>query len=312
MKPKLFLASLLALAFSLPLFAQRTIVMVNKYPLAGVAMTADGNLWTAAQPALNYSSALVAVRKSGTVTGCSLAILTGPTAATATTAVNDANAAITCTSSVNKIVTNIDRYIQGTVSSWTGNGTVTVYITFTNGAGWNLNATLSGVTQSTGSGDHSTYWYSRPTDGSHELPMGDAQARAINMLPGNGTNAEKHMLDGVGALGAGVLQTATLGTLSTAVASATRTEVVAVNAGARVLLGVFIETATNAAGIVTVSTGTGTNCGTSTATKVTLGIGTGTSPLAVGYHPVNALVAAGSAICLTTDAATTSARVLTQ
>jgi len=90
------------------------------------------------------------------------------------------------------------------------------------------------------------------------------------------------------------------------------TQVVAVNAGARVLLGVIIETATNAAGIVTVSTGTGTNCGTSTATKVVFGIGTATSPLPVGYYPVNALVAAGSAICLTTDAATTSARVLTQ
>jgi hypothetical protein len=144
------------------------------------------------------------------------------------------------------------------------------------------------------------------------MPAGDTQARAIQVTPGNGTNADKQMLDGVGALGAGVKQVATLGTLSAAVASASMTQVVAVNAGARVLLGVIIETATNAAGIVTVSTGTGTNCGTGTATKVVFGIGTATSPLPVGYYPVNALVAAGSAICLTTDASTTSARVLTQ
>jgi len=334
MRRKLCLALFLALVTALPLAAQvKQIVVINKYGLAGVAMTADGNLWTAAQPTLNYASALIAVRKTGSVAVCSLALLTGPTAATATAAINDANTTIDCSAAVNKVVINLDKFLQGTVSSWSGTGTITIYVTLTNGTGWNLNATLSGVTQSTGSGVAGTYWYVRHTNGTQSLPSmdaaaragyvtvtngtqnlpsGDAQARGISTIPGNGTNADKQMLDGVGALGAGVKQVATLGTLSAAVASATRTEVVAVNAGARVLLGVIIETATNAAGIVTVSTGTGTNCGTSTATKVVFGIGTATSPLPVGYYPVNALVAAGSAICLTTDASTTSARVLTQ
>ena len=334
MRRKLCLALFLALVTALPLAAQvKQIVVINKYGLAGVAMTADGNLWTAAQPTLNYASALIAVRKTGSVAVCSLALLTGPTAATATAAINDANTTIDCSAAVNKVVINLDKFLQGTVSSWSGTGTITIYVTLTNGTGWNLNATLSGVTQSTGSGAAGTYWYVRHTNGTQSLPSmdaaaragyvtvtngtqnlpsGDAQARGISTIPGNGTNADKQMLDGVGALGAGVKQVATLGTLSAAVASATRTEVVAVNAGQRVLLGVIIETATNAAGIVTVSTGTGTNCGTGTATKVVFGIGTATSPLPVGYYPVNALVAAGSAICLTTDAATTSARVLTQ
>jgi hypothetical protein len=330
------LAGLLVLMLALPAFSQgRTPIVVTKYTKTGVNVTADGNLWTTAQPAMNFGAALVSVRKTGTVTGCTLTTYTGPTAATATAAVNDANAAIDChTASVNKIIINLDQYFQMTVSSWAAaGGSVDVYVTLTNGSGWNLNATLSAVTQSTGSGAAGTYWYIRQTDGTNTAPTGDAvarrsyvqgtdgtnsmpagdtQARAIQVTPGNGTNADKQMLDGVGALGAGVKQVATLGTLSAAVASASMTQVVAVNAGARVLLGVIIETATNAAGIVTVSTGTGTNCGTGTATKVVFGIGTATSPLPVGYYPVNALVAAGSAICLTTDASTTSARVLTQ
>jgi len=309
-------AGLLALLLAWPAFSQtRTPIVVTKYPLAAVTVSADGNLWTTAQPAMNYGAALVSIRKTGTVTGCTLTTYTGQTAATATAAINDANAAIDChTASVNKIIINLDQYFQMTVSSWAAaGGTVAISVTLTNGSGWNLNATLSAVTQGAGAATPGTLpWYTQGTDGTNKTPAGDAQARGKHVIPGNGTNAEKHMLDGVGALGAGVLQTATLGTLSAAVASATMAQVVAVNAGARVLLGVFIETATNAAGIVTVSTGTGTNCGTGTATKVVLGIATATSPLPVGYYPVNALVAAGSAICLTTDAATTSARVLTQ
>lgn len=342
-------------ALALPAFAQKVIMQINKYPLAGVAVTADGNLWTAAQPTLNYTSALVAVRKSGSVSACSLALLTGPTAATATVAINDANSTIDCSSAVNKIVINLDRFIQGTVSSWSGSGTITIYITLTNGMGWNLNATLSAVTQSTGSGAPGTYWYMRQTDGTNtaptgdtvarrsyvqhtdgtnstpagdavgrpifvrpgngtqNMPSGDAQARGIHVIPGNGTDAFKAVLDGVGAQGAGVLQTAPLYTLSAAVASATRAQVVAApGAGSIYLAGILVETATNSAGIVTVSYGTGANCGTGTTTLFTLGLGTGSSPFPVGFYPVHVLVPATKALCLTTDGATTSARALTQ
>ena len=313
MRRKLCLALFLALVTALPLAAQvKQIVVINKYGLAGVAMTADGNLWTAAQPTLNYASALIAVRKTGSVAVCSLALLTGPTAATATAAINDANTTIDCSSAVNKIVTNLDRFLQGTVSSWSGTGTITIYVTLSNGMGWNLNATLSGVTQSTGSGAAGTYWYTRVTNGTQSLPSGDAQARGISTIPGNGTNADKQMLDGVGALGAGVKQVATLGTLSASVAAATLTEVVAANSGSTVLLGVWLEKATATTGTVTVRYGTGTNCGTGTTTLLTLGPQTASSLLPIGYYPVNALVPSTKALCLITDAATTSAKVLTQ
>ncbi|HUS95748.1 MAG TPA: hypothetical protein VMX97_03300 [Hyphomicrobiaceae bacterium] len=308
------LAGMFALAIVLPALAQeRTPIVVTKDALAVATMTADGDLWATAQPVLNHAGVLISVRKSGTVAGCTLTLYTGQTAATATSAINDANATFSCATAVNKVVNNIDQYLQGTVSSWSGTGTITIYVTKVSGMGFNLNATLSAVTQGDGAATPGAVpWYTQGTDGTNKTPSADAQARARHVIPGNGTNADKQMLDGVGALGAGVKQVATLGTLSAAVASATMTQVVAVDAGARVLLGVILETATTTAGIVTVSTGTGTNCGTGTATKVTFGIGTATSPLPVGYYPVNALVAAGSAICLTTDAATTSARVLTQ
>jgi hypothetical protein len=318
----------------LPVAAQKVIMQINKYPLAGVAVTADGNLWSSAQPTFNYTSALVAIRKSGTVNVCSLALLTGPTAATATAAINDANTIIDCSAAVNKIVINLDRFIQGTVSSWSGNGTITIYITLTNGMGWNLNATLSGVTQSTGSGAAGTYWYVRHTNGTQSLPSmdaaaragyvtvtngtqnlpsGDAQARGISTIPGNGTNADKQMLDGVGALGAGVKQVATLGTLSAAVASATDAQVVAApGSGSIVLLGVFLEKATNTTGTATVEYGTGTNCGTGKTTLLILGPQTASSLLPIGYYPVNALVPATKALCLVTDGSGTSIRALTQ
>jgi hypothetical protein len=310
------LAALIAMATAPPVFAQtRTPIVVTKNPLASAAMTADGNLWTTAQPALNFTTALVSVRKSGTVSGCTLTFYTGQTAATATSAVNDANATFSCATATNKVITNIDNYLQGTVSSWTGTGTITIYVTLTNGAGWSLNATLSSVTQGDGAASPGAVpWYVRGTDGTNLTPAGDAQARAISVIPGNGTNAAKHVLDGVGALGAGVLQTATIGTKSAPVASATMAEVVATTTGGgkTVLLGVFVEKATNTTGSMTVTTGTGTNCASNAAVQLTLGPATGSSPLPIAFYPVNALMPADRAVCLTTDGSGTSARVLTQ
>lgn len=115
--------------------------------------------------------------------------------------------------------------------------------------------------------------------------------------------------DGVQAQGAGVLQNATIGTLSAAVATTTRTEVVAAPAAglSTVVLGVWVEKATASTGSVTVTYGTGTNCATSPTVILTIGAG---SP-AIGYYPVGAVLPAAKALCLTTDATTTSARALT-
>jgi hypothetical protein len=284
------LAGLLALAMALPVFAQpRTPIVISKRAIdAGVAVTADGNLWTAAQYIGNYGAALVSVRKSGTVTGCTLTFYTGQTAATATNALDDANNNFSCATAVNKVINNLDQYLQGTVTSWSGTGTITVYVTLINGVGWNMNATISAVTQSTGSGAPGSYWYTRLT---------------------NGTTGFLDVSNGVGAQGAGVLQVGTLGTLSAAVASATMTQVVAApGSGSIVLLGILVEKATASTGLVTVSSGTGTNCGTGTATLFSIGPG---SP-AIGFYRVGSLVGTTKALCLTTDAATTSARALTQ
>ncbi len=114
--------------------------------------------------------------------------------------------------------------------------------------------------------------------------------------------------DGVQAQGSGILQIGEAGTLSAAVASATRTEVVAApTAGSIYLKGIWVEKATATTGLVTVSYGTGANCATGPTTILSIGAG---SP-AIGFYPVNTIVPATKALCLTTDAATTSARALT-
>jgi hypothetical protein len=121
------------------------------------------------------------------------------------------------------------------------------------------------------------------------------------------------MAAGVGTQGAGVQQTATLGTLSSAVASATDAQVVAApGTGSIVLLGVFLEKATNSTGTATVEYGTGSNCGTNKTTILTLGPATGSSPLHLGSYPINALVVAQKALCLVTDGSGTSIRALTE
>jgi len=114
--------------------------------------------------------------------------------------------------------------------------------------------------------------------------------------------------DGVQSQATGVLQIGEAGTLSAAVATATRTEVLAAPAAglSTYVRGIFVEKATASTGSVTVTQGTGTNCATSPI--VILTIGAGSPP--IGFYPVNALLPAAKALCLTTDAATTSARAL--
>ena len=116
---------------------------------------------------------------------------------------------------------------------------------------------------------------------------------------------------GVKTQGFGIQQVGELSTLTAAVASATLTEVVAAPASGSIYLrGIWIEKMTATTGSVTVRYGTGTNCGTGTTTLLTIGPQTATSLVPVGYYPVGALVPSGKALCLVTDASTTSARAL--
>jgi hypothetical protein len=273
-------------AFAQSSGAARTPVIGAKYSYAGVTATATGNLWSAAQSSLNYSNMIVHWVAANSPSTCTLVINTGPTAATATLAVDDPNHSITCTSSGQHVVSALDNYFNINVSAISGSSAaVTVYVTLTNFAANALNQTISTAAQGTASA--SQYWL---------------------VEPGNGTNPEKHVLDGVGGQGAGVLQTAELFTLSSAVASATLTQVAAAPSSGSLYLGrLLVEKATASTGSVTVEYGTGTNCGTGT----TVIFGPVTVP-PVGMMSVGILVPATKALCLVTDASTTSVRALTQ
>lgn len=117
---------------------------------------------------------------------------------------------------------------------------------------------------------------------------------------------------GAAAKGAGVLQTGEVSTLSSAVASATRAQVVAApTAGSIYLRGIWIEKSATSTGVVTVSYGTGTNCGTGTTTLLSLTAAT-SQILPFGYEPIGIQVPATKALCLVTEGANTSVRALAQ
>jgi len=110
---------------------------------------------------------------------------------------------------------------------------------------------------------------------------------------------------GVSSRGARVLQTGELSTLTAAVASATRAKVADGSASTNIYLrGVVIEKSAGGTGVVTVSTGTGTNCGTSTDVIVVF-----TNPLST-VIPLGILLTTGEDVCITTEGANTSARLL--
>jgi hypothetical protein len=114
----------------------------------------------------------------------------------------------------------------------------------------------------------------------------------------------RFVFDAEQSQGSGVLQTGEDSKLSAAVASATRTEVVAAPAsGSTYVRGLIVEKSTGAGGTWTLSYGTGTNCGTGT----TVLIGPVTNPL-VSYYPIGITIPALNAVCLTTDAGTTGVR----
>lgn len=118
----------------------------------------------------------------------------------------------------------------------------------------------------------------------------------------------KFIKSGVSAQGAGVLQVGELNTLSAAVATATRTEMVAApSSGSVYVRGVLVEKSTGGAGTFTLSYGTGTNCGTGTTTL----LGPVTNP-PIGFVRLEIPVPAGKALCGATDASTTGIRALAQ
>lgn len=116
----------------------------------------------------------------------------------------------------------------------------------------------------------------------------------------------KFINSGSSSLGVNILQTGEVNTLSAAVATATLTRVVTGPASGSVYVrGVIVEKSTGGTGSFTIQTGTGTNCGTGTAVLV----GPVVNP-PIGKVWLEIQATAAKDVCLQTDAATTSARLL--
>lgn len=140
-------------------------------------------------------------------------------------------------------------------------------------------------------------------------------AVAMMVIPGGHVNAQqvgdqvlrqmRIVSQGVSGQGGGILQTGDLSSLSSSVATATLTQVVAApTSGSTYIRGVIVEKSTGAGGTFTIQTGTGTNCGTGTAVL----LGPVTNPPIQQYY-LGVLAPAGKAVCLQTDAATTVVRL---
>jgi hypothetical protein len=143
-----------------------------------------------------------------------------------------------------------------------------------------------------------------------------AAALTIGTLPAPSVAQEsaaqvRFIKHGVQSQGFGVYQVGELSTLSAEVASATLTEVVAApSSGSIYLRGIWINKSTTGTGSILIRYGTGTNCGTGTTTLMQLTAASGqTFPF--GYVPIGVAVPAAKALCLSTDAATTGVRALT-
>jgi hypothetical protein len=117
----------------------------------------------------------------------------------------------------------------------------------------------------------------------------------------------KFISDGVQSKGTNVLQVGELNMLSAAVSNTTVTQVVAAPASGSVYLrGILVEKSTGAAGTYTVTQGTGTNCATGSTTV----LGPVTNP-PIGFNRIEIAIPATKALCLSSDAATTVVRALT-
>lgn len=135
------------------------------------------------------------------------------------------------------------------------------------------------------------------------LPSGHVAAQQV----GDQTLLKMKFINfGSSTLGANILQTGEVNTLSAAVATATLTKVVTGPASGSVYVrGVIVEKSTGGTGSFTIQTGTGTNCGTGTAVL----LGPVVNP-PIGKVWLEVQATAAKDVCIQTDAATTSVRLL--
>jgi hypothetical protein len=103
--------------------------MERKHVLPSATMAADGDLWTSPMPIGPCHAVLVHIVKSGSISAGTLTLKTGPDS-TSLLSVDHANNPIDAhTASVEKYVGNVNKYLQGTISSWSGTGSIEVTVT---------------------------------------------------------------------------------------------------------------------------------------------------------------------------------------
>ncbi|MBN1566236.1 MAG: hypothetical protein JXA73_00190 [Acidobacteria bacterium] len=103
-------------------------VLPAKYILGSVSKGANGTLWTNPIPIDPYPAAIVNIQKTGSISAGTLTLSTGADPLSLAT-VDDSNAVIDChTASVQKYVSNLNKYLQATIGSWSGTGSISVTI----------------------------------------------------------------------------------------------------------------------------------------------------------------------------------------
>lgn len=101
----------------------------SKQAFNAVVMGADGDMWSAPMPIGNATACLVNIVKTGSIAGGTLTLKTGPDATNLLTVDHPSAAIDAHTASVQVLVRNLNRYLQATMSSWSGTGSVSITIT---------------------------------------------------------------------------------------------------------------------------------------------------------------------------------------
>jgi hypothetical protein len=95
--------------------------------LAVATLSANGDAWAAALPCGDSAACIINVVKTGVVDAATLTVKTGP-AATNLLAADHANAAINASANGEHLITNLSKFLQLTVSTWNGTGSIAVTV----------------------------------------------------------------------------------------------------------------------------------------------------------------------------------------
>jgi hypothetical protein len=130
-------AAALVLILALAAFAQNQLpihAISAKQTFPEVTRTSTGDFWASAQPAANFMNAVLHIVPGGTAiaTSCRLAVVTGPTAATATALVDHPNSIIDCTGGPRSVaVDRLNSYFNVKLATLAGGTSPNVTLTVT-------------------------------------------------------------------------------------------------------------------------------------------------------------------------------------